>query len=121
MFDIFEARLKDNQKQVPKFKDLSSFELQALHHNRVLHPRTEKDCVGNVVFDLSEANKLLKKDVKDGRHLVMASAERQCSCGKYKPYSPKKFKHKIYQTAKKQKITNYLNAKCEKTCNETTC
>eukprot|EP00957_Ditylum_brightwellii_P179602 13681495-Ditylum_brightwellii.AAC.1 len=121
MFDIFETRLKDHQKQVLKLKDLSSFELQALHHDHVLHPRTEKDCDGNVVFDLSEAKKLPKKDIKDGKHLVMTPAELQHSHDKYKPYPPKKFKHTIYQTVKRQKLINYLNNKHEKTHNKISC
>jgi hypothetical protein len=51
--------LKDHRKQVIKQRDRSSVELVAFCHDRQLYPRAEVDGDGNVIFDLSDAKKLL--------------------------------------------------------------
>ena len=58
-FNKFKDRLKDHRKQVIKQRDRSSVELAAFCHDCQLYPRAEIDGDGNVIFDLSDAKKLL--------------------------------------------------------------
>ena len=96
-FNKFKDRLKDHRKQVIKQRDRSSVELVAFCHDCQLYPRAEVDGDGNVIFDLSDAKKLLQKDIADGKHKNLSHEELQNSHNEYKSYPAKKLKERIYQ------------------------
>ena len=96
-FTLFEKRLKDHRVQMRKKKDRSAMELEAFCRDRELCPRAEHDQNGNIVFDISAARDLLRKDVEDGKHRTMTRAELQNSREEYQSYPAKYFSKRIKQ------------------------
>ena len=64
VFSQFKSRLRDHRKQVKARRYQSERERQALEHDRQLYPRQKHNDRGEPVFDLSEAKKFLREDVR---------------------------------------------------------
>ena len=111
VFSQFKARLKDHRKLVNNRSNQSEREMQALLHDRQLFPRQTRNLQGEQVFELSVAQKLLRGDVRDKKHITMVPSELQRTRPEYTSFRPNKFKHRIYQEVRRQKFIFYFEQK----------
>ena len=110
-YEQFVARLRDHRRLIKKRKERASLELELLNREREMYPRATHNNRGELVFDMLSAKKLLRKDVKDKKHEQMTPSELKKTRPEYKPFSAKKFKHRIYQEVRYQKMVNYMEEK----------
>ena len=113
-FSQFKARLKDHRKQVTENVIRARQDDVAVSYDRSLFPRKEKNDRGELVFDLHEAKKLLRHDVKRGRHLGKSPKQLRETRDEYKEFELKIFKGRIYQEIKYQKFVRYLQERRER-------
>ena len=112
-YEQFKARLKDNRAQVRHRLRRSCDEEIALNRDRKLHPRNKSNHRNELVFDMSEAKELLRKDVKAKMHEKMIPSKLQATRDEYLAFKPEIFKQRIYQEVRYQKYLNYLEKKRE--------
>lgn len=110
-FDQFAARLKDHRKQVKKEKNRSTFDSDALAHDRQLFPRQTHNHRGEPVFDLSPAKMLLREDIENERHVGLTPTIFQNTRDEYKLFPLKIFRQRIYQELRRKKFVYYLERK----------
>jgi hypothetical protein len=67
----------------------SAEEETAFRHDRLLHPRSNTDSRGNLVFDVHPAKLLLRQDVENGVHLTMDHIQLRRTRLQYEDVSPK--------------------------------
>ena len=108
VYSQFESQLRSYRKKSDASRARSTFEEEALAHDRKLFPRKPRNRRGEVVFDLSDAKELLKQDVADKIHLKKTPMELQATRKEYAPFGARKFKERIYQAVKREKFINYL-------------
>ena len=82
-----------------------------MEQDRKMIPRKEKNEKGELVWDIHPAKLLLRQDVADGLHLQMSPAELQQTKTEYGLFHPRKFKERIYQEVRRNKVIYYLNLK----------
>jgi hypothetical protein len=114
-FNQFKLRLKDHRRQVKKTVEASQWEEAAFQLDQLSleHPGTHNDR-GEPIFDRSPAKKLLRQDVKDGRHDEMSPKDLWCSRPQYMVFALDIFRQRIYQQVRLQKYLNYLDDKRKK-------
>lgn len=86
----------------------------ALQHDRKLFPIRETNYRGEPRWPGSVAERLLKQDIKEGKHLAMAPLAFYDSRDEYKLYSTDVIRAHIYQEVKLQKYYLYRNDAKEK-------
>jgi hypothetical protein len=115
VFSQFKARLADHRAKVLKDMARSTYERDALTHDRLLHPRQMVNHRGAPVFDLSPANLQLREDIEDGKHLRMSPSQlRQSRIAIYGMFGLSEFKRRIYQAVRREKFINWMDDKRQK-------
>ena len=112
VFDQFKARLKGHRQQVKRAKGAQTSEVDALMHDRSIHPRHPYNKKGEPVFDLSEAKPLLRKDVAEEKHLNMSLDDLWKTRPEYCDFWDKDFfKRRVRQEVRRVKYMYYLEWK----------
>jgi hypothetical protein len=115
VFSQFKARLADHRAKVLKNMAQSTYERDALTHDRLLHPRQMVNHRGAPVFDLSPAKLQLREDIEDGKHLRMSPSQlRQSRIAIYGMFGLSEFKRRIYQAVRREKFINWMDDKRQK-------
>ena len=107
----FCVRLRDHRNQMSGNYLLSCREEEFLGRDRKLYPRQTVNNRGEIVFDLHPARDLLRQDVANKLHLTMKPSELRRTRPEYKVFKKKIFKHRVYQTIRREKFINYLEHK----------
>ena len=112
-FDQFKERLKDHRKQSNNAQELVDRDHKAHHVDRHVHPRKDRNCRGELVFDVHPAKKLLRMDVANGVHLKLTPMALRKTRPAYMAFKLKIFKFRIYQEVRRVRYFNYLRLKEE--------
>ena len=107
-FSQFKARLKDHRKQIGASYGRSTEEMEAMLHDRMLKPRKKYNHRGEPVFDVDPAKLLLREDVEQGKHETMTPMALQATREEYMRFDRTKFKERIYQEVRYQKMVRHL-------------
>jgi hypothetical protein len=108
VFDQFAKRLEDHRAQVAKFHARKWDDEMAYASDTFLnHYPRRKDGA----WEGSEAQQLLKLDVKNGAHLRMRPSDLKQTRSQYLTFDLKEFRGHIYQEVKLNKFINWLNTK----------
>jgi hypothetical protein len=108
VFSQFKARLQDHRKQISDNKIRAARELEFLVHDKSLFPRQKVNHRGELVFDLHPAKRLLRADIKAGKHLSMTPQELHVTNGAYQMFTLDIFRMRIYQEVRRSKFLNHL-------------
>ena len=112
-FDQFKERLKDHRKQSNDAKALVERDHKAQQVDRRVHPRKDRNCRGELVFDIHPAKYLLRMDVANGVHLKLKPMALRKTRPAYMEFKPEIFKFRIYQEVRRVRYFNYLRLKEE--------
>jgi hypothetical protein len=110
-FSQFEQRVTDYLEKNKERRDRSKIEYAWFEEYRELHPRQLRNERGELVFDLHEAKKLLRADVKAGNQVPMVPSEFQGTRTEYEEFDADIFRQRIYQEERYQKYLNWLESK----------
>ena len=111
IWDQFKVRLKDHRNQVELLRKLAERDTKAMKNNRRLYPRKNRNGKGELIFDMHPAKTLLRKDIKEGRHLKYKPSALRAKRKEYQEFDATIFKHRIYQEIRRQRWLNYLKTK----------
>jgi hypothetical protein len=92
-------------------KEMSERDAKALRHDRAIHTRRPRNQRGELVFDMHFAKDLLRRDVKDGKHLTMEPSALRRTRPAYMEFSQTVFRHRIYQEVRRNKFLHHLDLK----------
>jgi hypothetical protein len=111
-FCQFSDNLKGHRMQELKARKAKHFEEAAMKNDRKLYPRQERNHRGELVFDISSAKPLLRKDVKAGRHISMVSVDQLwLSRHEYQAFRLGVFRRRVRQEVRRWKMLNFLEMK----------
>ena len=111
-FQQFKERLADHRRAVKRSQGALRKQLDALEHDKVLHPRNEThDRRGAPIFSRSPAHDLLRTDIKDGLYPLYKPKELWETRPEYKLFSLDVFRGRIYQEIHRNKYINWLEMK----------
>lgn len=100
----FRARLNDLRKKVTAEKNRSTFDSVALARDRLNFPKKATNHRGEPRWEGSEAERLLKKDIEDGKHKNLKPKALYESQNEYMKYSLAAFRGHIYQEVQTRKF-----------------
>jgi hypothetical protein len=95
VFDQFGARLKDHRKQVSKLCLRSHEEEAAFVHHRAMYPHQQTNNMGQLIFDMTPAGKLICEDIKNSSHIGKAPSAFQMTRPEYQVFKKEQFKDRI--------------------------
>jgi hypothetical protein len=107
-YEQFRDHLNDLRKKIREKKDRSFQDAAALEHDRAICPKAMHDHRGFPKWDVSEAQKLLSKDVEDGKDKTCSPQELWHSNDAYKEFPLEVFRGHIYQERRRQKFLKWL-------------
>ena len=105
------GRVRGLRQQVDQDKTAAQSDAIALAHDRKLFPIPDTNYRGEPRWQGSNAEKILKSDIKDGKHLLCKPSEYYQLHKEYEPYSVDVIRAHIYQEVKFQKYCLYRNDK----------
>jgi len=114
----FPNRLRALREQLIAKNDRADEDREALLHDRKLHPIPERNHRGELRWEGSEVQRLLRLDMDSGKHKTMKPSELYQSREEYndkdKGYPLEVFRQHIHQEVRKRKFDKYLTMKREK-------
>lgn len=110
-FRQFKVQLKAHRMQVGKKVPDLAVQLEALKHDRQLHPRASHNNRGEPIFDMSDAKELLQNDVKQKKHIGITPSQFRETRDEYKQFPSEIIKERIYQEIRRQKFIYYMSWK----------
>ena len=113
-FEQFQRQLKAHRKQVICRKERVGHQEAALIQFRDKNPRKTHNHRGEPVFDMMPGKKLLRQDIKDGRHLRMKLNDLRESREEFQVLTPLKLKERVSREIRRQKYIHFLELKTEK-------
>lgn len=109
---LFPGRLSAVRKQNQARIDRSASEMEALQHDRRIHPRPTENYRGEPQWEGSLAQKLLLKDILElEKHTTMKPVEIWSSRDEYSLFDKDHFRDKIYQIQRTDKFKKHMEAK----------
>ena len=112
-FDQFKERLRDHRKQSNEAKEFVKRDHKAQQVDRRVHPRKDRNCRGELVFDVHPAKNLLRMDVAKGVHLKLTPMALRKTRPAYMAFKLDVFRDRIYQEVRRVRYYNYLKLKEE--------
>jgi hypothetical protein len=110
-FSQFEDQLGKYVVNVGHRKEMAKRDAKALRTARAIHPRSQRNQRGELVFDMHIAKDLLRRDVKDGKHLTQKPSALRRTRPSYMEFSKTVFRHRIYQEVRRNKFLHHLDIK----------
>jgi len=111
---LFPNRLEAVRKQHEKVKSRSKVEMEALLHDRQIHPRPTTNFHGEPQWEGSRAQRLLMKDIlTHEKHKSMTPAEIFASRDEYCAFNKDRFRDRIYQIQRTDKFKKQMQDKAE--------
>lgn len=108
------GRVKAARKLVSDKVEDAKTDKALLEHDRGLHPKKAfSQTTGKVRYEGSEIQRLLKKDVADGKHTQMKPAELQDTRPEYKQLDLKTFRDNLYYERDLPRFKNYTKEKAK--------
>ena len=108
------SRMRDLRAQFKADNGRAAADARALEHDRKLFPIKSHDSKGVERWEGSLAQRYLKKDLAENKHLSMAPSDFYQSRDEYGSFSVKTIRSHIYQEAKLLKWYAHRNLKKEK-------
>ena len=102
---LFETRLKSARKIIAEKDERAAMELALLHEDRKVRPVPLANHRGEPRWEGSKAQKQLKKDVAEGKHLTMKSTEFYLSNPDYQKYPKNIIMGHVDQEVRLRKFT----------------
>ena len=97
-------RLKRTKEHVRSRNNRAEFDAAAVAHDRLIHPKPALNYRGEPRWEGSRAESLLKQDIDDKKHEMMAPAVLRDSRNEYKDYPLRVFRGHIHQEVKSRKF-----------------
>jgi len=115
-YRLFSSRLRALRKQLTERHDLAAADSAALAHDRQIHPKKTHNYRGEPRWEGSEAERLLREDMDEGKHETMKPMKLYQSRPEYKQhcFTVDVFRGHIHQEVRHRKFMNYLEYKQEK-------
>lgn len=110
-YSKFRDRLGRLQKAHAAEHNVAKRDAAALAHDRKIHPRNKQKQNGQLVFDLSNAKLLLRRDVCLGKHKKMSLESFHQSRREYLAFDRQVFRFRVYQEVQRMKFLRYLDMK----------
>lgn len=107
----FKTNLKALRARLKKNKITSSWELAELRKDQGNHPRPDTNCRGEPQWDKSDAQRLLRQDVSEGKHLEMKPQQLYNTRNEYKMFTLKTFGEHVPQEVRHVKFGNWVEWK----------
>jgi len=113
VFSQFKDRLRDHRKQVRKKKGHLNAQLAALKLSREVNPPKTHNRRGEIIFAFTEAAKLLKKDIAEGKMNNLTHNELYSSRQEYQDsrWDFTFFKRQVDQYSATQRFYNWMDHK----------
>lgn len=96
-------RLNDTRKQVDVYSERAAADAAGLERDRKIYPMSTHNDRGEPMWYRSDAQKLLREDMKAGKHKEMTPSQLRDSREEYKQFSAKVFRDHIPQSTKRKK------------------
>ena len=103
-YDKFPARLRGLRSQITDKNNRGASDSIALAHDRRIFPKPTHNGRGEPRWEGSDAERLLKLDIDEGKHKTMQPKELHQSRGEFQNYKLKLFREHIYQEEKRCKF-----------------
>lgn len=113
-YETFRDNLNKLRKKVKAKKTRSELDSLALRHDRKSHPKPEKNNRGEPRWEGSEAERLLKLDVDNGKHNTMTPQNLHKSRNEYEDYALTVFRKHIHQEVKTRKFIKQRKDRAKK-------
>jgi len=114
----FPNRLRALREQLLSKNDRADADREAFLHDRKLHPKPARNHRGELRWEGSEAERLLRLDMDAGKHETMTPMQLHQSRKEYNDedegYPLKVFREHIHQEVRCRKFQHYLKVKAEK-------
>jgi len=110
----FRDRLNDYRKSIRGKKVRASFDEEALLHDRSLFPKQSTTSSGKPRWEGSEAERLLKLDVEEGKHNNRRPEGLYFTKLEYTEFDLEVFRRHIYQEVETRKFAAFLENKAAK-------
>ena len=110
-YDQYYRNMRSHRSQVKRQLANSTWMVNALAHDRGIHPRKTKNARGEPIFDFTQAKQALRDDVKDGKHKHMKPRRLWKTRKVYQLFRLEIFRQRIYQEVRAQKFNFYLSIK----------
>lgn len=108
----FATKLSSLRDKVEKRQGRATKDAARLAHDRLIFPAPTVDTKGDVMWQESAAQKLLQKDIADGKHKTMKpKVLYETKASYYENYELDVFRRRIYQELKAIKHIKYLTEK----------
>lgn len=109
-YEQFKQNLSNHRRSVKKNLARINLEQEAFEHDRRLYPDTGHNHLGELKYQHSETQELLRDDVASGLHLLMTPSKLRSSRPEYKAeFGLEKFTQHINQEVRYQKYVYYLD------------
>jgi hypothetical protein len=110
-YDLFCSRLRYLQKSIALQKSTGSDDAAALSHDRLMYPKKARNVNGALRWEGSEAEKLLKLDVANRRHVGLFPSQLWGTREEYKAFTKEAFASHLDQEKRSRKFHAYLASK----------
>jgi hypothetical protein len=117
-YEKFRDNLNKLRKKIKGKKTRSELDSLALQRDRKSHPKPEKNNRGEPRWEGSEAERLLKLDVDNGKHNAMTPRNLHKSRKEYQDYALDVFRKHIHQEVKTRKFIKQRKDRAEKKKNK---
>jgi hypothetical protein len=108
---LFCSRLRSLQKTIALQKRTGSDDAAALSRDRLVYPKKARNAIGALRWEGSQAEKSLKLDVSNRRHVELLPSQLWETREEYKAFTKKAFASHLDQEKRKRKYHNYLASK----------
>jgi hypothetical protein len=103
-YEQFRDRLRELRKKNTKKQNHASFDSKALAHDRRIYPKKEANEKGEPRWEGSDAERLLKLDFDNGKHINVNPKDLYASQKEYKEFSLEVFRKHVCQEEKTRKF-----------------
>lgn len=113
-YERFRDRLRDLRAQIRASKHHASSDSAALAHDRRIYPKKTNNHRGEPRWEGSEAERLLKLDIDEGKNMSLIPIDLYNSQNEYKKYPLKVFRKHIDQEERRRKYVAHCRARAKK-------
>lgn len=113
-YEHFRDRLRDLRAQIRASKHCASSDSAALAHDRRIYPKKTHNHRGEPRWEGSEAERLLKQDMDEGKNKTLKPIDLHQSRKEYKLYPLTVFRKHIDQEERRRKYIAYCRARAAK-------
>jgi hypothetical protein len=118
-YDLFCSRLRSLQKTIALQKRTGSDDAASLSRDRLIYPKNARNVNGALRWEGSQAEKSLKLDVSNSRHVELLPSQLWETREEYKAFTKKAFASHLDQEKRRRKFHNYMASKAKAKAKQT--